>query len=232
MLSILAIAVLISGTFAFIAARHHAQQSGITSIRAGGIPASVSTPIANLMTLSPIPQHPAPNFTLTDQGGRTLSLSSFRGRAVVLEFMDPHCIDICPIVSQEFVDAYHDLGEAAAHVVFMAVNVNQYYASVASMATFTNENQLNTIRSWHFFTGPVNALKSVWNNYGIEVQAPNKNADIVHTSAAYFIDPSGHLRYLATPMADHTASGTAYLPQGSLTSWGKGIALVARSLVS
>jgi peroxiredoxin len=46
------------------------------------------------MGLSPVPARPAPGFTLTDQDGRTMSLSSFRGRAVVLEFMDPHCTDI------------------------------------------------------------------------------------------------------------------------------------------
>jgi cytochrome oxidase Cu insertion factor (SCO1/SenC/PrrC family) len=51
-----------------------------------------------------------------DQNGHRLSLASFRGRAVVLEFMDPHCVDICPIVSQEFVDAYDDLGKAATGV--------------------------------------------------------------------------------------------------------------------
>ena len=36
-----------------------------------------------------------------------------RGHAVVLEFMDPHCTDVCPLVSAEFIDAYHDLGGAA-----------------------------------------------------------------------------------------------------------------------
>ena len=41
--------------------------------------------------------------------------------------MDPHCADICPIVSQEFLAAYRDLGAAASHAVFVAVNVNAYY---------------------------------------------------------------------------------------------------------
>ena len=33
------------------------------------------------------------------------------------------------------------------------------------------------------------------------------------------------------PTDDHTANGAAYLPAGSLASWGQGIALVSRSLV-
>ena len=96
--------------------------------RVSGIPASVSTSLANLMVLSPLPGIRAPGFTLTDQNGHALSLASLRGKVVVLQFMDPHCTDICPIVSAEFVKAYHDLGPLASKVVFAAVNVNAYHA--------------------------------------------------------------------------------------------------------
>jgi cytochrome oxidase Cu insertion factor (SCO1/SenC/PrrC family) len=228
--AVLGVAVLVAGMSAVFAARYHQQHAQLSSIRASDIPASVPTSLANLMALSPVPDRPAPNFTLVDQDGRTTSLNSFRGRTVVLEFMDPHCTDICPLVSQEFVDAYHDLGKAASRVVFAAVNVNQYYAGVANMASFSRDHRLDTIPSWHFFTGPVRELKTVWQDYNVQVEAPNPNADIIHTSVVYFLSPTGHERYLATPMDDHTANGTAYLPSGSLASWGQGIALVARSL--
>jgi len=42
-----------------------------------------------------------------------------------------------------------------------------------------------------------------------EVQAPNPDADIVYTSAVYFIGPRGAERHVAAPMADHTSSGMA-----------------------
>src|SRR5438045_4681219 len=125
-----------------------------------GLPASVSTSLANLMQLSPVPVTSAPGFTLTDQGGQAMSLARLRGKVVVLEFMDPHCTDICPIVSQEFVDAYRHLGPTAAKVAFIAVNVNQYHKSVANMAAYSRHEGLNTIPGWHFFTGSVPALKN------------------------------------------------------------------------
>ncbi len=31
-------------------------------------------------------------------------------------------------------------------------------------------------------------------------------------------------------MADHTSTGTAYLPASQITAWGRGIALVAKTL--
>ena len=225
----LGVLVIAAGLLTYVAVRHRDQDS-LAAIRPSGIPASISTPLANLMGLSPVPARPAPRFTLTDQDGRTLSLASFRGRAVVLEFMDPHCIDICPLVSQEFIDAYRDLGAAASRVVFVAVNVNPYYPGVASMAAYSAEHQLTTIPSWHFFTGPLATLKAVWSAYDITVDAPSRNADVIHTSEVLFIGPSGRERYVAAPMADYTATGKAYLPAGQLAEWGQGIALVIRQL--
>jgi cytochrome oxidase Cu insertion factor (SCO1/SenC/PrrC family) len=206
--------------------------SALAQTRVSGIPASVPTNLANLMVLSPVPADRAPGFTLTDQNGHTMSLASLHGKVVVLQFMDPHCTDICPIVSAEFVKAYHDLGPLASKVVFVAVNVNAYHARVQDMAEYTRAQALNTIPSWHFFTGPVPALKAVWRGYNIQVYAPNPNADVQHTSAVYFIDPQGRERYLASPEVDHTKSGTAYLPASQQIAWGHGIALVARQLAS
>jgi cytochrome oxidase Cu insertion factor (SCO1/SenC/PrrC family) len=199
-------------------------------IRPTGIPASVSTRTADMMQLSPVPTARAPAFTLADQAGRALSLESFRGKVVVLEFMDPHCTDICPIVSQEFIDAYRDLGSLAPRVVFLAVNVNRYHLRVADVAAFSAEQRLTTIPSWHFLTGSYPRLRAVWQAYNVGVEAPNPNADIIHSSVMYFIDREGRERYLASPMADHSKAGSSYLPADQLAAWGQGIAQVARDL--
>lgn len=224
--------MLVAGGVVLVVVHRHQQQAALNELRPSGIPASVSTQTADLMGLSPVPERTSPGFLLTDQDNRTMALSSFRGKVVVLEFMDPHCTDICPLVSEEFVDAYHDLGAAAGKVVFVAVNVNQFHAGVADMLAYSKEHGLASIPSWHFFTGPVGRLKAAWQAYGVQVEAPNPNADIIHTSIVYFIDPSGRERYVASPMADHTAAGTAYLPAGELTAWGRGIALLAKNLAS
>ena len=222
--------LIVAASAAYIVIQVWPHQEATAGLRPSGIPASVSTSLANLMQLSPVPARPAPGFTLTDQHGRAMSLASFAGRAVVLEFMDPHCVDICPIVSQEFIAAYRDLRGAASRAVFIAVNVNPYHLHVSDVAAYSGEHQLITIPSWHFFTGPLASLRAVWRAYNIEVRAPDRNADVIHTSEILFIDPGGRERFIATPMADYTAKGKAYLPVGPLAEWGKGIALVTRLL--
>ena len=230
MLAVIAAGVVFAVAFAFAVTVLRPHQSQLTAPRVSGIPAGVPTSLVNLMALTPVPDVTAPGFTLTDQSGHTLSLAGFKGQAVVLEFMDPHCTDICPIVSQEFIDAYHDLGPAASHVVFVAVNVNAYHHGVADVAAFSREQRLTTIPSWHILAGPVASLRAVWKAYDVDVQAPSPNAEIVHTSVAYFIDPSGKERFAASPMADRTQNGTAYLPLAEQAAWGRGLALIARQL--
>ena len=220
---------IVASTTAAIAVRQH-QQAVLASHRPSGIPASIPDRTVSLMGLSPVPATAAPGFQLTDQDGRTLPLSAFRGKVVVLEFMDPHCTDICPLVSQEYLDAYYDLGRGAGNVIFGAVNVNQYHDRVQDVLAYSREHQLITIPNWHFFTGPARVLQAVWRSYDVEVEAPNPDADIVHTSVIYFIGPGGTERYVATPMADHTSSGTSYLPASQITAWGHGIAQIAETL--
>ncbi|MBO0731527.1 MAG: SCO family protein [Acidimicrobiaceae bacterium] len=202
---------------------------------AGGISALVhhrssksNNGLATFMNVTRLPaNHLAPDFTLSDQNGRTVSLDGLRGKAVVLEFMDSHCTDICPIVSQEFVDAHRDLGARASQIAFVAVNVNPWHTTRADVASFTDDQGLNRVPEWHFLTGPPDQLQPIWKAYGIEVVAPNPNVDVQHSDTMYFIDPSGQERMVAEPTDDHMANGTAYLPPAQIVHWGKGIATYA-----
>ncbi len=211
------------------------QQTSLSSIRASGIPADVPTHLANLMGLQPEKSLTAPDFTLTDQLGRTVSLSGFRGHPVVLTFFDPHCHTECPLVSQEFVDAEHDLGGSHTGAVFLAVNVNRHALGVATVLAFSKEHQLTSIPTWHFLTGPLRTLRRIWSEYGIEVatRIVHGHWTVVHTSILLFISPKGQERFIAASNADYhnTPTHRAFLPRLTLSSWGRGIALVTKALV-
>src|SRR5437899_1787983 len=43
---------------------------------------------------------PAPTFSLTDQFGHEEQLSDFRGRVVLLTFIDSRCTTICPLTAE------------------------------------------------------------------------------------------------------------------------------------
>ncbi len=54
----------------------------------------------------------APGFTLTDQFGQPVSLSSYRGEVVILAFNDSECTTVCPLTTAAMVDAKALLGAA------------------------------------------------------------------------------------------------------------------------
>ena len=175
---------------------------------------------AQLMGLTQIPNQPAPDITLVDQNGNRVSLSSFRGKIVVLEFMDPVCTDICPIISAEFVRANQLLGSRSRGVVFVAVNVNQYHESVADVKKFSNEHGLSKLNNWYFLTGSTSQLQKVWKDYNIYVK-PNPTGDVQHSSFMYFIDRNGNEQALANP--DNNPS--------QVEQWAKGIVAVTLQMV-
>ncbi len=116
---------------------------------------------------------PAPNFRLTDQHGKQVSLSDYRGKAVVLAFMDSKCRDVCPITSQYLREAEQMLGREADSVVFLGINVNPEANSVSDMAEATRKWQLEGVPSWHFLTGSKAELEPVWKQYSAVATGPS-----------------------------------------------------------
>lgn len=175
-----------------------------------------------LMSLTALnnPTTAAPGFQLTDQNGKTVSLSSLKGKVVVLDFMDPVCTDICPIVSAEIVKANQLLGSDRNDVEFLAVNVNQYHESQPDIRKFSKAHGLSNLSNWHFLTGNTTTLKAIWKAYGIKV-VPNPTGDVEHTSFMYFIGKDGTEAYVANP--DNSKS--------KINEWARGIQYVSEQLV-
>lgn len=136
----------------------------------------------------------APQFTLVDQSGRTVSLSSLRGKVVGLTFLDPVCNVDCPLIAQEFRVADQLLGGASAGVEMVAVVANPLYRSQAVTRAFDHSEGLDKIHNWLFLTGPITQLNKVWAKYGVDVQVAPAGSMVLHNDLAYLIDAAGRLR--------------------------------------
>lgn len=131
---------------------------------------------------------PAPNFTLTDQFGRQVSLSQFRGKAVIIAFTDSQCTTICPLTSQSLLVALRLLpASAAQNVQLLGINANPDANSVDGVRTYSIGHGLEN--KWRFLTGSKAQLSQVWKDYGIYVQIEQGAID--HSPAVYVIDPQG-----------------------------------------
>ncbi|MBF0802765.1 MULTISPECIES: SCO family protein [unclassified Neisseria] len=64
------------------------------------------------------------DFTLTDGSGKPFSLSSLKGKAVILSFGYTHCPDVCPTELLTYSDALKQLGSDADDVAVVFVSVD------------------------------------------------------------------------------------------------------------
>jgi cytochrome oxidase Cu insertion factor (SCO1/SenC/PrrC family) len=151
---------------------------------------------------------PAPDFSLTDQDGRTVTLASLRGKVVLMTFLDPVCTTDCPIIAQEFKQAGQMLGAQAGHVELVAVVANPTYRSTAFTRAFDRQEGLTTVPNWLYLTGSLGQLGAVWRHYGITVQDLPAGAMAAHNDLAVVIDPAGHIRQEVDADPGPATSGT------------------------
>lgn len=137
------------------------------------------------------PLDAAPDFSLTDQNGKIVSLSQYRGKSVVLSFNDDECEDLCTLLAQDVAAANTDLGTAATDVVFLSVNANPLHAAVQDVKAWTDVHGLTSAPNWVFGTGTPAQLSTVAANYHVPVSVDPKTGEVVHGSELFFIDPAG-----------------------------------------
>jgi len=143
----------------------------------------------------------APGFVLRDQKDRLTSLAQFRGKVVVLAFIDPECTQLCPLTTKSMVGALKILGPAAAsQVQLLGIDANPAKTQVSDVAAYTREHELQG--RWRFLTGSEAQLESVWHHYHVYVAEKKNSDDAVHEAVVFVIGPEGlESTVYSTPMS-------------------------------
>jgi cytochrome oxidase Cu insertion factor (SCO1/SenC/PrrC family) len=136
----------------------------------------------------------APSFSLVDQFGHPRTLSSFRGRTVVLTFLDPVCTSDCPVIAQEFKAADAMLGAQGGHVAMVAIVANPIYRSTQFTLAFDRQEYLSHVPNWYFLTGSSAQLTQAWKNFGASALLEPAGAMVDHSEFALVIDRRGFIR--------------------------------------
>ena len=191
---VLAVVVGLVGAIPMAEASANPNASPILSEALNGSPTQVAT------------SAPAPSFALVDQAGRAVSLSSLRGRAVALTFLDPVCTRTCPLIAQTFRRADALLGAQAAKAAFVAIVANPVYRSVATVDAFDRQEGLGGVSNWLYLTGSLSQLERVWKAYGIEVEVAPAGAMVNHSEIVFVIGPRGRMRVVLNSDPGVTAS--------------------------
>ena len=176
---------------------------GGSSTSAGNGLASVPASNPAVDPGSPAGGKAAPNFTLLDQFGQRVTLSQFRGKAVLLAFVDSHCTTVCPLTTLSMVQSLRLLGPSARDVQLVGIDANPDATRVADVRDYSVAH--NMMEDWVFLTGTLPALKKVWKDYHVFVDAIAGNID--HEPAIYLIRPDGREQTLFITQMAYTAVG-------------------------
>jgi cytochrome oxidase Cu insertion factor (SCO1/SenC/PrrC family) len=134
----------------------------------------------------------APDFTLTDQFGQPVSLSSYRGKVVILAFNDSECTTVCPLTTAALVDAKAMLGAAASQVQLLGIDANPKATSIEDVLSYSQLHGM--LYQWRYLTGSLPQLESVWKDYSIGVTVNENQID--HEPAIFVINQRGRLAKL------------------------------------
>ncbi len=148
---------------------------------------------------------------LVTSDGRHLKLSSFGGKALVISDFMSLCQESCPMDTANVVVAARDAERAGLgkKIEFVSVTVDPHRDTLAQLAAY-RKLYTPAPANWIVLTGSPTVLGEFWKALGVYVHKTTDTPplphnwrtgkplkyDITHSDAVFFVDASGHERFL------------------------------------
>ena len=139
--------------------------------------------------------HTIPNFSLTNQEGKTVTEKDFEGKIYVTDFFFTSCPGICPkmtanmnILQDEFIDD--------EEILLVSHSVTPDRDSVSVLKKYATEKEVNS-KKWHLLTGDRQQIYDLGRkSYFVEedLGTTKKDEDFLHTENFVLIDKNKHIR--------------------------------------
>jgi protein SCO1/2 len=123
-----------------------------------------------------------PDFALTDQDGKPVSMAAYRGKPVVVTYLYTHCKETCPIQAQMIRGALDDLGH---DIPALAVSVDPFRDTPASARAFNRKAKMTGRLRW--VLGSRRQLQPLYRGFAIQPQL----RDSEHQAFITLVDRKG-----------------------------------------
>lgn len=139
----------------------------------------------------------APELSLVDQFGDTITLARFAGRPVVVTFAFAHCETVCPLVVSDVLLATSRVPERDAAVLIVTLDPWRDTPSrLPSMAEAWGASAAT-----HVLSGEPAVVERVLNAWRIPRVRNEKTGDLVHPTMVYVVSPDGRIAYVVNGSA-------------------------------
>ncbi len=130
-----------------------------------------------------------PDFTLTDQNGNPVRLSSFQGQMVAIDFIYTRCPlpDVCPRLSANFARLQKRF---SGKLVLLSITLDPQHDTPQVLAEYAARWRADS-HTWLFLTGSEDDIRKVAGQFGVVFWA--EEGAITHTSSTAILDRTGKL---------------------------------------
>jgi protein SCO1 len=139
-----------------------------------------------------LPPEQAPPIRLRNYLGQPVTLSQYKGKAVLVTFLYANCPEICPLIASNLRVALNMLGPRASKVQVIAVSVDPRGDTRANVARFVREHEM--VGRMQYLIGSAAELVPTWKAWKVgserEVGQPNQ---VAHSALVYGISAGGKL---------------------------------------
>jgi protein SCO1 len=143
---------------------------------------------------------PVTDFTLINQSSKKISLSQYRGKALLITFIYTRCPlpDYCPLMSSNFAEIEKALQKEPrlyAKTHLLSISFDSEYDKPAVLrsygAAYTENYVDEKFEHWEFATGTPKEVKAITKFFGLQYEP--KSDQIVHSLVTAIISPDGKI---------------------------------------
>lgn len=145
----------------------------------------------------------APDFTLSDQLERTISMADLKGRVLLVNFVYTSCPDTCPIQTARMAQLQPQLQDAGLgpdRIRLISITVDPERDTPVRLRGYAEQFGADP-DLWNFLTGPVAEVRRVIVE-GFKVAASETEHDhehgdeyiVAHSDRTLLVDPAGTIR--------------------------------------
>jgi len=149
--------------------------------------------LSNTPSLSVIAR--APDFTQRDTAGKTVKLSDYRGRAVLLAFIFTTCPSVCPLISKQMEYLQTQLksgGLFGRRAAMLSVTIDPETDTAPVLAAYAKQYSADPA-GWRFLRESEEKTRPILKAYD-EWTKKLPKGELDHPARVYLIDPNGNIR--------------------------------------
>jgi protein SCO1/2 len=134
-----------------------------------------------------------PDIPLINQYGHPVTLASFKGRLVLIDFFYADCATACPLLTAKFSAVAKLLGpELGSKVTLVSVTIDPERDHPADLLKYAQSHEAD-YKGWLFLTGKPIDVINVLRRYGVRRER-NKDGTLSHVATCFLIGPDGRQR--------------------------------------